>query len=168
MVESLDEPVCIQERLFPAMACFGCGPANPRGLRLRSFVEGGAVVAEFLPRPEHDNGLGFLNGGIICTVLDCHSAAAAVIHAQERGWSHEPGVGYVTAGIDVRFLRPTPLGEPLSLRARVVGAELARIDVEAELIWDGKVRAQAASQWKRSRARPQVLPHSDATRTASQ
>jgi len=168
MVESLDEPVCIQERQFPAMACFGCGPANPRGLRLRSFVEGGAVVAEFLPRPEHDNGLGFLNGGIICTVLDCHSAAAAVIHAQERGWSHEPGVGYVTAGIDVRFLRPTPLGEPLSLRARVVGAELAQIDVEAELIWDGKVRAQAASQWKRSRARPQVLPHSDATRTASQ
>lgn len=168
MVESLDEPVCIQERLFPAMACFGCGPANPRGLRLRSFVYADAVVAEFIPRPEHDNGLGFLNGGIICTVLDCHSAAAAVIHAQERGWSHEPGVGYVTAGIDLRFLRPTPLGEPLSLHARVISAEHAQIDVVAELTWDGKVRAQAASQWKRSRVRPQVLPHSDASRTASQ
>lgn len=168
MTAPADESTCIQERLFPAMSCFGCGPANPSGLRLRSFTDADAVVAEFLPRPEHDNGLGFLNGGIICTLLDCHSAAAAVIHAQERGWSHEPGVGYVTAGIDVRFLRPTPLGEPLSLRARVISAEHAQIDVVAELTWDGKVRAQAASNWKRSRARPQVLPHSDASRTASQ
>ena len=60
----------IQERLFPTLRCFGCGPANPKGLRLRSFPAEGWVVARFAPWPEHDNGLGYLNGGIIATVLD--------------------------------------------------------------------------------------------------
>ena len=52
------------------MTCFGCGPANPRGLRLKSYVGDGCVTATFMPWPEHDNGLGFLNGGIIATLLD--------------------------------------------------------------------------------------------------
>ena len=66
----------IQERLVPELTCFGCGPANERGLRLRSHPSDDGVVATFTPWPEHDNGLGYLNGGIISTVLDCHSAAA--------------------------------------------------------------------------------------------
>jgi len=153
-----DHGICVQERLYPMMTCFGCGPANPHGLRLRSFVAGSEVVAEFQPRPEHDNGLGFLNGGIICTVLDCHSAAAAVILAEERGWFGEAGVGYVTAGIEVRFLRPTPLDALLGVRAWVLRAEQAQIDVEAELTFDGKVRAHATSIWRRIHARGQH-PH---------
>ena len=57
----------IQDRLIPTMTCFGCGPANPRGLRLKSYLGDGYVTATFMPWPEHDNGLGFLNGGIIAT-----------------------------------------------------------------------------------------------------
>ena len=63
-------PQSIQERLLPDMRCFGCGPANERGLRLRSYPGDDAVTASFTPWPEHDNGLGYLNGGIISTLLD--------------------------------------------------------------------------------------------------
>ena len=83
--------ISIQDRLFPDMTCFGCGPANPRGLRLKSYARDEAVTAQFEPWPEHDNGLGFLNGGIISTVLDCHSAAAVLHEADQRGWGQLPG-----------------------------------------------------------------------------
>lgn len=80
----------IRERLYPNLPCFGCGPANDKGLRLRSYRVGVEVVAEFRQRPEHDNGLGYLNG-IIATVLDCHSAAAVTSEGELRGWPPLPG-----------------------------------------------------------------------------
>lgn len=67
----------IQESLFPDLTCFGCGPANTEGFHLRSYQHGDLTVAMFTPRPEHDNGFGFLDGGIMATVLDCHSAAGS-------------------------------------------------------------------------------------------
>ncbi len=146
----------IQERLVPALTCFGCGPANPRGLQLRSFSGEEGTTAVFTPWPEHDNGLGYLNGGIISTVLDCHSAAAVLDEAERRGWSPLTGAAlpYVTAGLDVRFLRPAPLGEPLSLVAVVTSADESAMTVEVELRWDGKPRAGAVAHWKRWRPRP--------------
>ena len=133
----------IQERLFPDLRCFGCGPANERGLRLRSFPSDAAVTAEFLPWPEHDNGLGYLNGGIISTLLDCHSAAAVMHEADRRGWGALPGAGlaYVTAGLDVRYLRPAPLAEPVSLVAAVTEADESEMTAHVQLVWDGKPRA---------------------------
>src|SRR6185369_15542470 len=118
-----DDPMTsIQDRLFPTMMCFGCGPANTRGLRLKSYVGDDCVTATFTPWPEHDNGLGFLNGGIIATVLDCHTAAAVLHEASVQGWEAPPGapLAFVTAGIDVRYLRPSPLDNPVDLRAVVV------------------------------------------------
>ena len=79
----------IQEALFPDLTCFGCGHANPDGFHLRSYREGDCIVATFTPRPEHDNGFGFLNGGIITTVLDCHTAAVVMWEADQRGWKAE-------------------------------------------------------------------------------
>jgi acyl-coenzyme A thioesterase PaaI-like protein len=145
----------IQDRLFPTMACFGCGPANPRGLRLKSFPADGFVTATFLPWPEHDNGLGYLNGGIISTLLDCHSAAAVMQEAQARGWSALSGTDlpYVTGGLDIRFLRPSPLHEPVELRAVVTAAQEAEINCAAELIFEGKTRATAVARWRRWRPR---------------
>jgi acyl-coenzyme A thioesterase PaaI-like protein len=145
----------IQELLFPDMTCFGCGPANPKGLRLRSFPLDDEVVATFVPWPEHDNGLGYLNGGIISTLLDCHSAAAVLREAQRRGIEALPGadLAYVTAGLDVRYLRPTPLGVPLLLSARVVGADEDEMVAAVELHHDEKVRATAVARWRRWRPR---------------
>lgn len=146
----------LQDLYFPDLPCFGCGPANERGLQLKSFAaEDGLVRASFAPWPEHDNGLGFLNGGIIATVLDCHSAAAVTHEAYNRGWPPLPGAAlpYVTSGLDVRYLRPAPLGESVSLLARVTEASEAAITAEVWLEWDGKERAAASAEWKRWRPR---------------
>ncbi len=150
----MSEP-SLQERYFPEMTCFGCGPANERGLRLKSYVSGDAVVAEFLPWPEHDNGLGYLNGGIIATLLDCHSAAVVTHAAYERGWPALPGADlpYVTGGLDVRYLRPAPLREAVGLVAEVISAEEPEIVAHVRLEWDGKPRAEATAVWKRWRPR---------------
>lgn len=146
----------LQERYFPELPCFGCGPANTRGLRLQSRLEhDGSVAATFTPWPEHDNGLGFLNGGIIATLLDCHSAAAVTHAAYEHGWEALPGAAlpHVTAGLDVRYLRPAPLHEPVQLYAEVAEAAEAAITAHVRLEYDGRVRAEADALWKRWRPR---------------
>ena len=149
------DKMSIQDRLFPEMTCFGCGPANPKGLRLKSYAGDEVVTARFEPWPEHDNGLGFLNGGIISTVLDCHSAAAVLHEADQRGWGQLPGaqLPYVTAGLEVRYLRPAPLRDSVELRAVLRSADEAEMTVDVELWWDGKVRASADTLWKRWRPR---------------
>jgi len=145
----------IQERLYPQLTCFGCGHANARGLKLRSYPREDVVVAAFRPWPEHDNGFGFLNGGIIATVLDCHSGAAVFHRAHQLGMEPPPGAPllYVTAGLDLRYLRPVPLGHELELRSAVTEADANQVTVEAELVWDGKPRAAATTLWKRWRPR---------------
>ena len=141
----------IQESLYPTLTCFGCGHANPDGFHLRSYRRGDATVAEFTSRPEHDNGFGFLNGGIIATVLDCHTAAVVMWEAATRGWEAEPGapVPFITAGLDVRFLRPTPLAAPVQLVANAHEITEERIVVGAELVADDKVRATTTATWLR-------------------
>ena len=150
-----DGRLSIQQRLYPDLPCFGCGPANPKGLQLRSFVLDDAVVATFRPWPEHDNGLGYLNGGIISTVLDCHSAAAVLWEADRRGWvaAADAALPYVTAGLDVRFLRPSPLTDDVELTAHITEATEDAMRCEVELIWQGKTRAAASALWKRWRPR---------------
>lgn len=151
----MSEQVSIQERLYPWATCFGCGHANPKGLHLRSFREDEVVVASFQPWPEHDNGLGYLNGGIIATLLDCHSGATVFDEADRREWTPEEGVPYpfVTAGLDIRYLRPAPLTEPVALRAVVASADESMVMVDVQLLWQDKVRAEASALWKRWRAR---------------
>ncbi|GGF54602.1 thioesterase [Marmoricola endophyticus] len=144
----------IQETYFPELMCFGCGPANERGLQLASHVaEDGTVRARFQPWAEHDNGLGYLNGGIIATLLDCHSAAMVSVESERLGLPPDGTLQYVTAGLDVRYRRPSPLTEPAELVARVIDSDLDEISVEAELWWQDKVRASGQAQWKRWRPR---------------
>lgn len=145
------DPLSIQESLYPELTCFGCGHANPKGFHLRSFPDGNLTVAEFTPRPEHDNGFGFLNGGIISTVLDCHGAAVVMWEAAHRGWDAAPGapVPFITAGFEVRFLRPTPLGPTVRLTASPVSIDESEIVVGSELEVDGKPRATMTATWRR-------------------
>jgi acyl-coenzyme A thioesterase PaaI-like protein len=145
----------VQDRFFPTFTCFGCGPANEAGLRLKSYAEGDLVTATFVPWPAHDNGFGTVNGGIISTVLDCHSAAAVFTQAERCGWVGEDGLPlpWVTAGLDVRFLRPTPLAGPLLLTGSVTDATEGEMTAAVELAADGKVRATGVAVWKRLRPR---------------
>ena len=146
----------IQQQLFPAMTCFGCGPSNPRGLRINSYPspDGDTVTATFIPWPEHDNGLGYLNGGIISTLLDCHSAAAVLWAAHEHGWmAAGAAIPYVTAGLEVAFRRPSPLDSPVELVSVVSELSEGQITATAELVFEGRTRASATSVWKRWRPR---------------
>ncbi len=150
-----DRGLSIQESLYPDLTCFGCGHANPDGFHLRSYREGDVTVAEFTSLPQHDNGFGFLNGGIITTVLDCHTAAVVMWEADLRGWEAAAGapVPFITAGLEVKFLRPTPLAATVQLTAQAREISEKAIVVEAELLAEGKARASTTATWLRFRPR---------------
>ena len=143
----------LQERYFPDLPCFGCGPANEKGLRLRSYPrDDGLITALFTPWPEHDNGLGYLNGGIIATLLDCHGAAAVLLESERRGLG-TGGLSFVTAKIDVEYHRPTPLLDELELTAELLDSTDDAITVKSQIHFDGKPRASGTALWKRFRPR---------------
>ena len=133
----------LQERYAPQGRCFGCGPANPDGLHVRSYPSAddpATVVAEWTPEPRYEAFEGVVNGGIIGALLDCHSNWAATYHLMRaRGTDRPPTT--VTLDYAVRFRRPTPSGEPIRLSARVVEAASDRATVEARLEAGGEVTA---------------------------
>ncbi|MDI1451649.1 PaaI family thioesterase [Polyangium sp. 6x1] len=129
----------LQDRYAPQSCCFGCGPANDKGLRIKSHVHGDEVVATFVPEPYHQAFPGMLNGGIIGALLDCHSNWTAAHHLMERGGLDKPPCT-VTADFHVKLRRPTPLG-PVRLVARVADVAEDRCVIEATLEADGKVTA---------------------------
>jgi len=130
----------LQERYAPHTRCFGCGPANEKGLRIRSRVCGDEVVAEWTPQAHHEAATGMLNGGIIGTLLDCHSNWTAAWHLMRSAGADRPPCT-VTAEYHVRMLRPTPSDRGLTLRARVVEAAADRASVEAQLEANGRLTA---------------------------
>ena len=130
----------LQETYAPSNACFGCGPANERGLRIRSFVEGDEVVARWRPSPHHQAFEGVLNGGICGALLDCHSNWTAAWALMQRAGAESPPCT-VTADFHVTLKRPTPMDAELVLRARPVELEDDRAVIEATLEANGKVTA---------------------------
>jgi acyl-coenzyme A thioesterase PaaI-like protein len=130
----------LQERYAPESVCYGCGPANELGLHIRSFPETDEVVADWQPLPHHHAFDGVLNGGVIGTLLDCHSNWTAAYHLMgKRGADRPPTT--VTADFHVRLLKPTPTDSPVRLRAHVVDSTDDRATVEATLESEGVVTA---------------------------
>ncbi|MGH8281777.1 MAG: PaaI family thioesterase, partial [Gammaproteobacteria bacterium] len=128
----------LQDTYAPEGICFGCGPANPKGLHIKSFAQGDEVLCEWTPESHHEAFPGMLNGGIIGTLLDCHCNWTAAWHLmQKAGADHPPCT--VTADYAITLRRPTPSNGPLRLRARVVESSADRAVVEGELIAGGKV-----------------------------
>jgi acyl-coenzyme A thioesterase PaaI-like protein len=130
----------LQDRFAPKNYCFGCGPANDKGLRIKSFVSGDAVVAEWTPEPHHRAFGDVLSGGIIGTLLDCHSNWTAAHHLMVKAGADAPPCT-VTAEYSVKLKRPAPSTGPVKLTARVVESGEERATVEAELEAGGKVCA---------------------------
>ena len=132
----------LQERYAPQSTCYGCGPANPQGLHVRSFPEGDELVAEWIAQPHQEAYAGSLNGGIIGTLFDCHMNWTAAYHLmRQRGADGPPCT--VTAEYAVKLKRPTPTSSPVKLRARVVESSEDRATVEATLEAAGAVCATA-------------------------
>lgn len=126
---------CLQEQYAPRNACFGCGPANPQGLRVRSFPDpdgGDTLVAEWLPEAHHEAFEGILNGGIVGTLLDCHSNWTAAVFLMRRDALEQPPCT-VTAEFHVKMKSPTPTDGLLHLRATPVWSERSKVRVEASI-----------------------------------
>ena len=136
----MSDGACVQERYSPRNHCFGCGPANPKGLHVRSFEDGAELVAAWFAEPHHEAFAGAVSGGILGTLLDCHSNWTAALHLMRRAGREAPPCT-VTAEFHVRLLRVTPSAGPLRLRARVVEAGEDRATVEATLDAGGKTTA---------------------------
>jgi acyl-coenzyme A thioesterase PaaI-like protein len=106
----------LQDEFAPNNRCFGCGPKNDKGLRIKSFVEGDKVIARFKPEPHHLAFEGMLNGGICGALLDCHSNWCATYHImKKRGETTPPCT--VTAEFTVKLLKPTPMDAELVIEA---------------------------------------------------
>lgn len=130
----------LQERYAPSSICFGCGPANTKGLRIRSFPQGDEVVCEWRAEPHHEAFPGMLNGGITGALLDCHSNWTAMHYLmQKHALTEAPSC--VTAEYAVKLKRPIPTSGPILLRATVVEGGEDRAVVEATLEAGEKVCA---------------------------
>jgi acyl-coenzyme A thioesterase PaaI-like protein len=130
----------LQDRYAPQNACFGCGPANAQGLRIKSFPTPDGVVCTWQPQRHHEAFSGVLSGGIIGTLLDCHCNWTAAYHLMLQAGDETPPCT-VTAAYAIELLRPTPADGPVTLRARVVTATADRAEVEGVLEAGGKVCA---------------------------
>ena len=122
----------LQDRYAPHNTCFGCGPANEKGLRIKSFVQRDQLVAEWRPEDHHEAFPGMLNGGIIGALLDCHSNWMAAWHLMQKAGAEKPPCT-VTAEYRIVLRRPTPTDGPVQLRARITESEDDRAWVEATL-----------------------------------
>lgn len=141
------ESVCLQEKYAPHNACFGCGPANAKGLRIRSFPKNdNEAIATWKAESFHEAFPGVLSGGIIGTLLDCHSNWTAAWHLmQKQKLAHPPCT--VTAQFSVTLKRPTSTDEPIDLIAKVVDSTQDKVTVHAELSVQGIVCATCEGQF---------------------
>jgi acyl-coenzyme A thioesterase PaaI-like protein len=130
----------LQELYAPQNRCFGCGPANDRGLRIKSFVDGKEIVAEWTPERHHEAFEGVVNGGVIGALFDCHSNWTAAWHLMTRDGAAEPPCT-VTADFQVHMVWPTSSLGPLHLRAWVVESQVDRAVVDATLEAGGRTTA---------------------------
>jgi len=127
--------------------CFGCGADNAMGLQIKSTWDGDEAVCVWKPRPHQCGGRKeIVYGGILASVMDCHSVNLAIAHAYRREGREigsAPRIFYVTAKLEVTYLHPTPMGEPLELRARLTRVEGRKSWLSCTLAAAGQVRVQA-------------------------
>ena len=125
--------------------CYGCGRLNEHGLQIKSYWDGDETVCTFTPRPYHTAVPGYVYGGLIASLIDCHStgtAAAAAYRAQGRAWDSEPPLRFLTASLHVDYLRPTPIEGPLELRSQVKEIKGRKVVVATTLSVHGEVCAR--------------------------
>jgi acyl-coenzyme A thioesterase PaaI-like protein len=124
--------------------CYGCGRLNEHGYQLKTRWDGDETVSRFTPRPEHTAIPGYVYGGLIASLIDCHgtgSAALAAYREAGREPGTEPPFRFVTASIQVRYLKPTPIGVELEVRGRVAEVAGRKVVVSATLSAAGEVCA---------------------------
>jgi len=124
--------------------CYGCGKHNEHGHQIKTYWEGEESVTRFTPEPYHTAMPGFVYGGLIASLIDCHStgtASAAAYRAEGREMGTEPALRFVTGSLKVVYKRPTPIGVELEIRGRVQEIKGRKVVVTSELLAKGEVCA---------------------------
>lgn len=125
--------------------CYGCGRLNGHGHRIRTYWERDETVTRFRPEPFHTAIPGYVYGGLIASLIDCHgtgTAAAATYRAEGREMDSDPPYRFVTASLRVDYLKPTPLGGELEIRGRVKEIKGKKVVVEATVYAEGVATAR--------------------------
>ena len=125
--------------------CYGCGRLNRHGHHIRTDWDGEETVSVFTPEPWHIAIPGYVYGGVIASLVDCHStgtAAAAAYRAADRDPGAEPAFRFVTGSLRVDYLKPTPLGVPLTIRGRVKEIKGSKVIVESIVLAEGIATAR--------------------------
>ncbi len=125
--------------------CYGCGRLNGRGHQIKSRWDEAnpdESVAFFTPQSYHIAIPGFVYGGLLASLVDCHgtgTAAAAAYRAEGREMDTEPPLRFVTGNLNVTYLKPTPLGIPLEIRGRVKELKGRKVVIEEWIIANGEI-----------------------------
>ena len=125
---------------MPGNVCFGCGAENPDGLQIKSFWEGEEAVCIWNSQDKYNGWKNLLNGGILATLVDCHTMGTAMAYAyknENRALNTEPEYRYATGTINVRYLKPTPNDKPIELRAQVVEMKGRKTSMKCQVYCEG-------------------------------
>ena len=125
--------------------CYGCGKLNEYGLQIKSYWEGDESVCKFQPKPYHMALPGYVYGGLIASLIDCHcvgTAAAAKYRNEGREPGSDPPVRFVTASLHVDYLKPTPINATLEIRGIVKEVKARKVIIDATLSANGEVCAR--------------------------
>ena len=126
--------------------CFGCGRLNQEGLQIKSYWDGEESVCHYTPKPFYTGGFpGYVYGGFIASLIDCHGAAtasAAKLRAEGFSLNDRPISRFVSASLKVDYLKPTPIGKVLELRGRVKEIKGRKVTVTVTLSAEGEIRAK--------------------------
>lgn len=125
--------------------CYGCGRLNEHGHQIKSYWDGDETVSKFIPKEYHTAIPGFVYGGLIASLIDCHgtgSAALAAYRNENRAIDTLPALRFVTASLQVDYLKPTPLGPEIELRGKIIEVKGKKVITEISLIADGVVTAK--------------------------
>ncbi len=145
-----EEP-CFQDYYADAFShCYGCGRLNEEGLHVKSYwhpQEADSTVAHFVPKPYHTGGYpGFVYGGLIAAILDCHgngTAAAAAYRMAGRAMGTDPNLRFVTASLKIDYKKPTPMGPTLELIAKIMEQSERKVRMDLSLYAEGKLCVSA-------------------------
>ena len=130
----------VQRKFAPKSICFGCGPANEKGLQIDSHRIENGLEMHFMPNEDHQAFPGMINGGIIGTLLDCHGNWTAAIALMDQAGDSEPPCT-VTANYSIKLRRPTPFGHEIQVTGEVIEIDDDRAKVKMELVSEGKICA---------------------------
>ncbi len=125
--------------------CYGCGKLNEHGYQIKTFWDGEETLTTFTPKPYHTAVPGYVYGGLLASLIDCHatgSAAGAMYRKENRDMGTEPAFRFLTGTLNVKYLRPTPIDCTLQIRGRISSIEGKKVTVKVDVIANGLITVQ--------------------------